>query len=321
MTDPVRPALALWGFEDAECSFVAGRENRVYRVRTIDGSFALRLRRPGYRSDAELLSEAQWLEAIYRAGLQVPRPLPSLGGALIEKVGAHRVDIVGWLSGQPLGRSGDRLQLADAPGVFRRLGREMARLHAACDAWRRPGGFARCAWDVEGLLGEAPLWGRFWDNPTLDGETRRLFTHFRRAARRDLEAGAAALDKGLIHADLVRENVLLDGPLIRMLDFDDGGVGFRLFDVATVLLKNLTEPHYADIEAALLQGYASLRPLDDRKLGLFMALRAVTYVGWIVPRMAEDGAGARNERFVAQARQLCADYLGQPLARGAGDRC
>ncbi|WP_341890003.1 phosphotransferase [Variovorax sp. YR752] len=312
MTDTVRQALALWGFDDAECSFVAGRENRVYRVRTGEGRFALRLRRPGYRSEAELLSEALWLEAMDRAALQVPRPRRSLGGALLEKVGAHHVDMVGWLSGQPLGRSGDRLQVADAPAVFRRLGREMARLHAACDVWQRPAGFARCAWNAEGLLGEAPLWGRFWDNPTLDAETRSLFTRFRREARLDLEACAATLDHGLIHADLVRENVLVDGSLIRMLDFDDGGFGFRLFDLATVLLKNLAEPHYADLEAALRQGYASLRPLDDRKLGLFMALRAVTYVGWIVPRMDEDGSCARNERFIAHARQLCADYLGHP---------
>lgn len=321
MSDPVAQALARWGFEDAECSFVAGRENRVYRVRTAEGSFALRLRRPGYRSEAELLSEAHWLEAMDGAGLQVPRPRPSLGGALLENVAGQHVDMVGWLSGQPLGRSSDRLQVADAPDVFRRLGREMARLHAACDAWQRPAGFARCAWDVEGLLGEAPLWGRFWDNPSLDAETRGLFTRFRHAARLDLEQAAAALDQGLIHADLVRENVLLDGPLIRMLDFDDGGFGFRLFDVATVLLKNLAEPHYADLEAALLEGYASLRPLDDRRLGLFMALRAVTYVGWIVPRMDEDGAPARNGRFVAQARQLCADYLGRPPARAVADRC
>jgi Ser/Thr protein kinase RdoA (MazF antagonist) len=314
VTDPVRQALALWGFEDAECSFVAGRENRVYRVCASAGSFALRLRRPGYRSEAELLSEAQWLEAMDRAGLQVPRPRPSLGGALLENVAGQHVDMVGWLAGQPLGRSGERLQLADAPAAFRRLGREMARLHAACDAWQRPAGFVRRAWDVQGLVGEAPLWGRFWDNPTLDAETRRLFTRFRHAALRDLEAGSAALDQGLIHADLVRENVLLDGPLIRLLDFDDGGFGFRLFDVATVLLKNLTEPRYADLQAALLDGYAGARPLDDRKLGLFMALRAVTYVGWIVPRLAEDGASARNERLIALARQLCDDYLG-------GDQC
>jgi len=40
-----------------------------------------------------------------------------------------------------------------------------------------------------------------------------------------------------------------------------------------------------------------------------MAIRAMTYVGWIVPRMAEDGAQARNARFIQQARALAQAYL------------
>ena len=39
-------------------------------------------------------------------------------------------------------------------------------------------------------------------------------------------------------------------------------------------------------------------------LDLFMALRAVTYVGWIIQRMGEDRAALRNERFLAQAREM-----------------
>ena len=74
MTDQVAQALAQWGLEAADCAFVAGRENRVYRVRAASGDFALRLKRPGYRSDEELLSELQWLDPMAKAGLQVPRP-------------------------------------------------------------------------------------------------------------------------------------------------------------------------------------------------------------------------------------------------------
>lgn len=312
MSDSVQDALALWGFEDAQCDFVAGRENRVYRVRSGDGDFALRLKRPGYRSEAELLSELQWLDAMGRAGLSVPRPEPALSGALLETVGDHFVDVVGWLSGHPLGKSRNPLNLSDAPDTFRRLGEEMARLHHACDQWDRPSGFQRGHWDAGGLLGNAPLWGRFWENPTLDGETRRLLESFRAAALEDLHSCGDTLDYGLIHADLVRENVMLDGNDIRMLDFDDGGFGFRLFDVATALLKNRAEPNYGHLQSALIAGYRAKRELNTEKLDLFLALRAVTYVGWIVPRMEEDGSPVRNARFIDDARQLCSAYLGQP---------
>lgn len=318
MKDPLAKALALWGHETAVCTFVAGRENRVYHVRTDSGDFALRLKRPGYRTRAELLSELQWLEAMDRAGLSVPQPQPSLSGALLEEVDGLQVDLIGWLSGQPLGRSRDPLKLDDAQATFRALGAEMAKLHAACDAWQAPETFSRCHWDLDGLLGEAPLWGRFWDNPTLDGETAGLLTEFRETARRDLADRADALDFGLIHADLVRENVMLDGPALRMIDFDDGGYGFRLFDIATALLKNMAEPDFAQLKAALLEGYQAVRPLDIQALDLFMALRAVTYVGWIVPRMEEDGAPARNVRFINHARELCSQYLEQPGRQSCG---
>lgn len=312
MTDPVEDALALWGFEKAVCDFVAGRENRVYRVSAAQGDFALRFRRPGYRDDVELLSELQWLDAMHHAGLSVPRPRAALSGKVLEDLGGCRVDMVGWLPGHPLGQSRNRLDVPEPLAVFRQLGAEIARLHTACDAWQVPEGFARCSWDADGLLGENPLWGRFWENPTLDAGTRRLFETFRGEARRHLDGEADGLDQGLIHADLVRENVLLDGAAIRMIDFDDGGFGFRLFDIATALVKNRAEPDYDDLKAALLEGYRGLRPLDERMLDLFMALRAATYVGWIVPRLGEPGSPGRNKRFIDEARCLCAGYLEQP---------
>jgi Ser/Thr protein kinase RdoA (MazF antagonist) len=312
VTDPVvREALARWGLEDAGCEFVAGRENRVFRVRGAQGDFALRVRRPGYRSRAELRSELDWLAAMDRAGLSVPRPRPSRSGALIEQVDDNEVDLVGWLPGRRL--ADGPLPGADAAPLFERLGAEIARLHLACDRWRPPPGFVRVRWDADGLLGEAPLWGRFWENPTLDADTRELLVRFRGAARRALDAHAGALDHGLIHADLVRDNLLLDGDRIRLLDFDDGGFGYRLFDLATVLVKAVDPSARDALGAALLAGYRALRPLDDRCMALCLALRATTYVGWIVPRMGEARAAERNARFVADARALCGAYL-----RGAG---
>lgn len=312
MTDLAAEALARWGADGADLSFVSGRENQVYRVATRDDDFALRIRRPGLRSRVELVSELAWLEAMDRAGLSVPRPVPSLSGSLLETVGGREADMTAWLRGSPLGRSGEPLRLKDAPQAFHRLGREIALLHDACDEFRPPEGFVRSRWDIGGLLGEKPRWGRFWENPALDKETRALLERFRSEASRELELRSAGLDYGLIHADLVRENVLFDDDQPRLLDFDDGGFGFRLFDIAGALLKNRKEPGYPELESSLVEGYRTARPLDISLLGLFMALRAVTYVGWIVPRLAEDGSQERNARFIADARDMCAAHLDEP---------
>ena len=307
MTDPTKAALTLWGMEEAQCTLIAQRENRVYKVTHGAVAYALRFKRPGYHTPAELASELDWLAAMDQAGLNVPLPIASQNGHLLECVEGHYVDLVTWLEGAPIGQTRVPLALENPVETFRAIGAEMAKLHLACDNWRLPGGFTRCKWDAAGLVGDAPVWGRFWENPTLNPQTKELLQEFRAQAKQDLDTGQ--FDTGLIHADMVRENVLLDGDRLALIDFDDSGFGYRLFDVATALLKNRSEPQYPALQAALLDGYLTLRNLDMTALDLFLALRAVTYVGWIVPRMAEPGAEERNARFIQDAQALCSAYL------------
>lgn len=309
MSKTVEKALAAWGMESAGWSLIAARENQVFRVDHAGRSFALRLHRPGYRTDAELWSELKWMDAVSKGGLHVPAPIRSVSGNVLHVIDNTQIDMLNWLSGAPVGQTGEALDVNDRTGLFRAMGLEMARLHAVSDDWDIPEGFSRCSWDRAGLLGEAPLWDRFWDNPTLSPGDRDLFLTTRDVADRQLQEVEAALDYGLIHADLVRENVMVDGDKLQLIDFDDSGFGFRLFDVATTLLKNLSEPDYADLRRALIEGYRSARPLDTTNLDLFILLRALTYVGWIITRLDEDGSEVRNTRFVTNARRLARGFL------------
>lgn len=306
----IAEALRRWNMAGADSTFIAGRENQVFKISSLRGVFALRVRRPGMRSVAEIESELAWLDALDQAGLRVPRPHPSARDVLLEHIDGYVVDMVGWLSGEPVGQSRNPLQLRNPVSVFHAVGRAMAALHLASDKFQEPAGFRRVRWDRVGLLGENPVWGRFWENPTLDASMQSLLKVFRRTADDDLADLEDALDHGLIHADLVRENLLHDSGQINLIDFDDGGYGFRLFDVATALLKNRNEPHYADLKAALCEGYKSVRPLDMHQLDLFIALRATTYVGWVISRMDEPGSWERNGNFIKDARECCEAYLG-----------
>jgi Ser/Thr protein kinase RdoA (MazF antagonist) len=309
MTDLAQKAAAEWGLAHARLQFVAGRENQVYRVSDAAGDHALRLKRPGYRHSIEIESELLWMAALDRAGILVPRPVPSLRGHWMEQVDGHLVDLLTWMPGQTLGALLTESTDADAQALFHNLGQCMAKFHAASDAWVKPDGFSRVAWDAEGLLGETPLWGRFWEHPALPAEDKALFEGFRAKAAQDLRRMGSGLDHGLIHADLVRENVLISGGRIGMLDFDDGGWGYRVFDLATTLLKFIDAPHYPKLKDALVRGYLGVRTIDLGALDLFLALRAVTYVGWIVPRLGEEGATERSHRYVATARSTCLRYL------------
>ncbi len=320
MTATIEKALGLWGLDGAEWTLVAARENRVFQVEGRDGPVALRQHRVGYRLDDELRSELQWMAAMAERGLHVPEPVRSLDGSFLKVVDGVQVDLLGWLSGRPVGTTAQRLDVPDRAGLFRGIGREMARLHAASDDWTPPPGFTRCRWDRDGLLGETPVWGRFWDNPSLSPEDRDLFRDLRDRARSVLGSLEGGRDYGLIHADLVRENVLIDGERLHLIDFDDGGYGYRQFDIATTLLKNMSEPDYPALRDALIDGYRSVRKIDLATLDLFLVLRAATYVGWIIDRMGEDGAERRNARYISLTRELANRYLDGNTAgrRGPG---
>lgn len=305
----VEKALALWGATGADYTLVAARENAVYRITKGDWTFALRLHRQGYRTDQELWSELQWMEAAAKGGIIVPRPIPTPSGDVLRVVDDVQVDALTWLAGAPVAEIFETLGLPQRAHIFRNLGREMACLHKVCDSWTLPNGFTRCAWDVEGLVGGNPLWDRFWDNPELSREDRELFLQVRDIGQKHLGALKGNLDFGLIHADLVSTNVMIDGDQLKFIDFDDGGFGFRLFEVATALLKFIEDPNYAELKSALFAGYRSVRPLDTSAFDLFLLLRATTYVGWNITRMAEAGADRRNVRFENTARKLALAYL------------
>lgn len=311
MTGPeAHSVLKRWPVDVQSCELAAERENIVFCVRDIDGyAYALRFHRDGYRSADEIESELQWMAELENSELAVPRPVASYAGQYIETVNGRLVSLLTWLSGQPLGKASTPLQIEDRAGTFYRFGAALAKMHAISDSWPQPLGFTRPTWDIDGLTGSRPYWGPYWENPALNNADRQIILAARDKARDELLSNTANLDYGLIHADLVRENVLIEGVRIKFIDFDDCGTGFRLFDIATALLKNMQEPDYTILETALLSGYRSIRAVQSELLPIFLLLRAFTYLGWIIPRLHENGAKDRNERNLVAAIGLARSYL------------
>lgn len=305
----IAAALDLWGLRGAEFDLIAARENAVYRVTCGSEHRALRLHRKGYRTDQELRSELQWMAVVAEAGIDVPAPIPSSEGALMHAIDSVQVDMLTWVPGRTLDTTLNQIDTTQRTRIFRTLGAEMARLHLASDAWVLPSDFSRAAWDTDGLVGDAPLWDRFWDNPGLDANDRALFQKFRDRAIAALVPWQTSADYGLIHADLVAVNVMIDADRISLIDFDDGGFGFRIFEVATTLLNFVDCADYPQLRDALLDGYRQHRPLSLDKLDLFLAIRAATYVGWNITRMDETDGAARNTRYIGRARGLIREYL------------
>ena len=302
MPEPdVQSALAFWGLQDCPAALIAARENHVYRVDAPGGPLVLRLHRAGYRSAVELASELDWMAELSRQGVRVPQPIPTLNGNRCVAVNGLLADILTFLDGQPLMSGGHWAETVTPEHSASHLGRTLADLHALSDRWQRPAGFSRPHWDAVGLVGPNPLWGRFWENPHLTASQVGLFTAFRDRAALDLAALGPVLDYGLIHADAVPENVLVSPDGVFLIDFDDGGFGFRLFDLATAANRLDRHDPSGRASARFLQAYQDIRPMDLSALPLFRTLRAMTYVGWVISRLHEPGASARCTRFIAEA--------------------
>lgn len=300
LTEVARQALTLWRLQGAELRLVAQRENAVFEVQKSTERFALRLHRPGYQTPAAMASELAWMASLSDEGVLVPTPQESINERLLEAFEGYHIDLLSWLTGRPMGATGEPLELTDRYATFKQIGRMMAQLHEQADHWPRPQGFERMAWDQAGLLGDNPLWGRFWENPNLPADLAEQIARCRHLANEILSGHK--LDYGLIHADLVRENILLLEGDMQLIDFDDSGFGYRLFDVATTLSKNWQEDDAQELQVAFIDGYETVRSQDWQWLPLFTMLRAFTYIGWIVPRINEPGSDVRQQRFFSQAK-------------------
>ncbi len=286
-------AAALWGGRILRP--VAERENAIFELALPGGRAALRLHRRGYQPDPAIRSELWWCSELAVRGLAVPRPVPAPSGDLLAVLpGGRRASVLGWLEGEAMGRAGQPFgqpvpRLLD---LHRRLGALIAAVQRATVCLALPPDFTRPRWDRDGFVGEAPLWGRFWDHPALGPADRATLLRARAHLRERLP------DDPLlpIHADVLRENVLVTGERLALIDFDDSGWGLPLYDLGTALSQSVDEPAYADLRAALMEGYGSA---DTEAVEVMVLARCCASVGWMIGRVPPESPV--TARFIARA--------------------
>lgn len=317
-----KKALAQWALEDAALSVIKVRENAVFKVESGSGKkYALRIHRAGYHSDASLRSELQWMQALEQSGIDVPEPLATLDGQMFivldeDYMGEPRqIDLFAWVEGEQLGsvEQGLAAELDTLKQNFHTIGELAGRVHNQSTGWTAPSGFTRHAWDVDGLVGENPFWGRFWELEVLSANERALMEKVRTVITEELSAYGKSPDNySIIHADMVPENVMVDGQHIRLIDFDDAGYGWHLFEIATSLYFSSGEDFFDDIQASTIAGYRSVRTLSDQdlaKLPLFLLARGTTYLGWVHTRKETETARELTPYLVELACRAADDYL------------
>ena len=308
-TPAARAALEAFPIDARDLALVSLSENVTFKVvdRRDGAAYVLRLHRPGYHTLDELMSERAWIRALADAGVDVPGAMCARDGrdyvpVTIAATGEQRfAGVARWTEGrllsEVLAEAGDDRVVEDH---FGQLGALTAAMHNQASAWRAPPHFVRHHLDADGLMGDAPHWGPFWEHRSLSAAERDLLLDVRGWLRRWLaRLGKEPSGYSLIHADMHPGNILVDGDRLTVIDFDDAGFGWQLYDIAIVLTYWQSKPNAAAIERAFLGGYRAVRPLADdaeTAIPIFRLIRVMASIGWFHQRPELKRAEVFEER-------------------------
>jgi Ser/Thr protein kinase RdoA (MazF antagonist) len=306
---------------DPRLTLLSVSENATYRVddaatgtRTV-----LRVHRRGYHTEDAIRSELAWVRALRDDGaVRTPGVVETKRGLEIAVARhpdgeARHVAMFDWLPGAE--------PSDDLVGSFAELGAITARLHLHARGWRRPAGFTRFTWNWETCLGPDGHWGHWSAGPAVGPAERELFERTAQVVRERLAAFGSGPDRfGLIHADMRLANLLLHGSDIHVIDFDDCGLGWYLYDLAGSLSFIEHQPEVPELIDAWVRGYrgiASLSAEEEAELPTFVMLRRLQLIAWIGSHADTEQARLMGADYTSASRGLAESYLSRFNVSGA----
>jgi Ser/Thr protein kinase RdoA (MazF antagonist) len=116
----------------------------------------------------------------------------------------------------------------------------------------------------------------------------------------------------LIHGDMRLANLLVDGPSVKVIDFDDCGFSWLLYDCATTVSFFEHRPEVPELLAAWVRGYRKVLALSEEdvaEIPTFVMLRRLVLVAWIGSHSETDLAKSMGTQFTDETVALCNHYL------------
>ena len=313
----VAESRACWGLSSQTViGLMCISENATFALSDVAGGreLVLRLHRVGYSSAEEIRSELAWIDALRDAGvIDTLKPVPGSNGEYVQTLRSP--------SGRPsrhavsferlLGKEPDAG--VDALRWFERLGEVSAKMHVHSKSWSLPAGFRRKRWDVEAMVGEKAYWGSWRDAPGLDrAGTVVIEQALACIERRIAHFGVGAERFGLVHADLRLANLLVEDAHLRIIDFDDCGFSWFMYDFAAAVSFIEHQPLVPELLRVWLVGYRRVAPLsaeDSAEIPTFVMLRRILLTAWLASHSEVPIARQLGAAYTAGTVSLAQEFL------------
>jgi len=299
-------------------SYLTASENQIYLIEDHHSSkrYVIRINsgRLAYHNAEQIHSEMMWLDALGAdTDIIVPKVLAAKDGSWVQELSIPGKDkpsyavVYSFLDGvEP-----PEEELLEG---FEQLGTISAQMHSHAKRWVPPSGFTRPTWTSEAILNDQLTWGNWRDGVNIDAQALNVLQRVEVVIHGRLDdADVSSKNYGLIHADLRLANLLIHGETTAIIDFDDCGFGWYLFDLAGALSFLEDREDVTDLINSWIRGYQQVAevPADaEVMIPTLIMLRRIQLIGWLGYQQAHlDFARQIGQTFTTNSCRLAQQYL------------
>jgi hypothetical protein len=308
-------AVVKFGYPpDSKITLLNISENATFKVTdsTTGDDCILRIHRPFYHTKQAIQSELDWVQALREIQLvRTPAILPSGSGEQVI------------LAQDSTGEQRHAVMFEFMPGVeptedrlvddFKTLGAITARLHDHAKQWEVPSNFSRFTWDFETALGRNGHWGSWRDGLAMGPSELEILGKLSDTLGIRLQRFGKSKERfGLVHADMRLANLLVAGNDVTVIDFDDCGLSWFMYDLGSSVSFIEDHPLVPEMTSSWVDGYRSVANLtreEEDELPTFIMFRRLLLVAWVGSHQDTDTGKEMGANFTKVSCELAENYL------------